>query len=176
MKQIVLTGTGGQGLILAGIILAEAAVLDGKQAIQTQSYGPEARGGASKAEVLISEEAIDYPKVQKADILLAMSQESFDKYCGSIGGAGTLIVDSTFVRELKETEAKLVALPITKAAKEQLGRDMFANIIALGAIVGLTGTVSRESLTAAVLARVPKGTEDKNRLAIGIGFQLAKKA
>ena len=79
MKQIVLTGTGGQGLILAGIILAEAAVLDGKQAIQTQSYGPEARGGASRAEVLISDEAIDYPKVQKADTLLAMSQEAFNK-------------------------------------------------------------------------------------------------
>ena len=75
MKQIVLSGTGGQGLILAGIILAEAAVLDGKQAIQTQSYGPEARGGASKAEVIISDEAIDYPKVLDADVLLAMSQE-----------------------------------------------------------------------------------------------------
>ena len=176
MKQIVLTGTGGQGLILAGIILAEAAVLDGKQAIQTQSYGPEARGGASKAEVLISDEPIDYPKVQKADILLAMSQESFNKYSGSIGTEGKLVVDSTFVREMGETNATLVALPITKAAKEKLGRDMFANIIALGAIVGLTGTVSRDSLVAAVLERVPKGTEDKNRQAIEIGFQLAKEA
>ena len=176
MKQIVLTGTGGQGLILAGIILAEAAVLDGKQAIQTQSYGPEARGGASRAEVLISDEAIDYPKVLKADTLLAMSQEAFNKYAGHIGAGGSLVVDSTFVRELKETKAKLIALPITRAAKEKLGRDMFANIIALGAIVGITGTVSRESLVAAVLARVPKGTEDKNRQAIDIGFQLAREA
>ena len=174
MKQIVLTGTGGQGLILAGIILAEAAVLDGKQAIQTQSYGPEARGGASKAEVLISEEAIDYPKVQIADTLLAMSQEAFNKYGGSVGAGATLIVDTTFVRELKETQAKIVLLPITKAAREALGRDMFANIIALGAIVGLTGTVSRESLEAAVLSRVPKGTEDKNRKALDIGFRLAQ--
>ena len=176
MKQIVLTGTGGQGLILAGIILAEAAVLDGKQAIQTQSYGPEARGGASKAEVIISDEAIDYPKVQKADTLLAMSQEAFNKYSGAVGTAGKLVVDSTFVRELRETQAQLVVLPITKAAREQLGRDMFANIIALGAIVGLTDTVSRESLVAAVLARVPKGTEDKNRQAIDIGFQMAREA
>ena len=176
MKQIVLTGTGGQGLILAGIILAEAAVLDGKQAIQTQSYGPEARGGASRAEVLISDEAIDYPKVLKADTLLAMSQEAFNKYADHIGAGGSLVVDSTYVRELKETKAKLIALPITRAAKEQLGRDMFANIIALGAIVGLTETVSRESLVAAVLARVPKGTEDKNRQAIDIGFQLAREA
>ena len=176
MKQIVLSGTGGQGLILAGIILAEAAVLDGKQAIQTQSYGPEARGGASRAEVLISDEAIDYPKVLKADTLLAMSQEAFNKYAGHIGAGGSLVVDSTFVRELKETKAKLIALPITRAAKEKLGRDMFANIIALGAIVGITGTVSRDSLVAAVLARVPKGTEDKNRQAIDIGFQLAREA
>src|SRR5665647_501001 len=106
MKQIVLTGTGGQGLILAGIILAEAAVLDGKQAIQTQSYGPEARGGASRAEVIISDEPIDYPKVQKADTLLAMSQEAFNKYGGSIGAEGILVVDTTFVRELKETAAQ----------------------------------------------------------------------
>ena len=176
MKQIVLTGTGGQGLILAGIILAEAAVLDGKQAIQTQSYGPEARGGASRAEVLISDQPIDYPKVLKADTLLAMSQEAFNKFADHIGAEGSLVVDSTFVRELKETKAKLIALPITRAAKEQLGRDMFANIIALGAIVGLTGTVSRESLVAAVLARVPKGTEDKNRQAIDIGFKLAEEA
>lgn len=176
MKQIVLSGTGGQGLILAGIILAEAAVLDGKQAIQTQSYGPEARGGASKAEVIISDEAIDYPKVLDADVLLAMSQEAFNKYAGHIGAGGSLVVDSTFVRELKETKAKLIALPITRAAKEKLGRDMFANIIALGAIVGITGTVSRDSLVAAVLARVPKGTEDKNRQAIDIGFQLAREA
>ena len=176
MKQIVLTGTGGQGLILAGIILAEAAVLDGKQAIQTQSYGPEARGGASKAEVLIADAPIDYPKVQNPDILLAMSQESFNKYSGSIGTEGTLVVDSTFVREMGETNATLIALPITKAAKDELGRDMFANIIALGAIVGLTGTVSRDSLVAAVLERVPKGTEDKNRQAIDIGFRLAGEA
>ena len=176
MKQIVLSGTGGQGLILAGIILAEAAVLDGKQAIQTQSYGPEARGGASRADVIISDETIDYPKVVHADVLLAMSQESFNKYGAEVSAQGTLIVDSTYVRELTETSAKLVALPITKAAKEQLGRDMFANIIALGAIVGLTGTVSRDSLVAAVLARVPKGTEDKNTQAIDIGFQLAREA
>ncbi|HWR29077.1 MAG TPA: 2-oxoacid:acceptor oxidoreductase family protein, partial [Negativicutes bacterium] len=153
---------------------AEAAVLDGKQAIQTQSYGPEARGGSSRAEVIIADEPIDYPKVLKADTLLAMSQEAFDKYGKGVGAEASLVVDSTFVRELSETKAKIVSLPITKAAKDELGRDMFANIIALGAIVGLTKTVSRESLVAAVLARVPKGTEDKNRKAIDIGFALVK--
>ena len=174
MKQIVLTGTGGQGLILAGIILAEAAVLDGKQAIQTQPYGPEARGGASKAEVRIADEPIDYPKVQKADTVLSMSQEAFNKYSAGAGEGAKLIVDWTCVRELKETKAQLISLRITQAAREELGRDMFANIIALGASVGLTGTGSRDSLEKAVLDRVPKGTEDKNRKALDLGFQLAK--
>ena len=176
MKQIILTGTGGQGLILAGIILAEAAVLDGKQAIQTQSYGPEARGGASKAEVIISDEAIDYPKVQTADTVLAMSQEAFNKYSTVAGAGAKLIVDTTFVREMKETKAQLVKLPITQTAREELVRDMFANIIAMGVIVGLTQTVSRESLVAAVLSRVPKGTEDKNQKALDIGFQMANES
>ena len=97
-------------------------MLDGKQAIQTQSYGPEARGGASKAEVIISDETIDYPKVLDADVLLAMSQEAFNKYGVGIGAAGSLIVDSTFVRELKETPAKRGALPITKAAMPQIAK------------------------------------------------------
>ena len=126
--------------------------------------------------MLIADEPIDYPKVQKADTVLAMSQEAFNKYSAAAGAGAKLIVDSTFVRELKETKAQLVLLPITKAAKEELGREMFANIIALGAIVGLTGTVSRSSLETAVLARVPKGTEDKNRKALEIGFGLAEKA
>jgi len=177
MHQIVLSGTGGQGLILAGIILAEAAILEGKEAIQTQSYGPEARGGASKSDVIISDEAIDYPKVLAVDTLLAMSQEAFTKYSGSLGKKGKLVVDSTLVRDIGDMEGpNLISAPITRAAKEQLGRDMFANIIALGVIVGVTGIVKRESLFAAVLARVPKGTEDKNRQAIELGFQLAQEA
>ncbi len=109
-------------------------------------------------------------------LMASFFQDQIYPYSGGVPMGAKLIVDSTFVRELKETKAQLVALPITKAAREELGRDMFANIIALGAIVGLTGTVSRESLEKAVLARVPKGTEDKNRKALDLGFQLAKQA
>ncbi|SEO38317.1 2-oxoacid:acceptor oxidoreductase family protein [Propionispora vibrioides] len=172
MLEISLSGTGGQGLILAGIILAEAAILDGKQAIQTQSYGPEARGGASKAEVIISEEEIDYPKVLAPDILLVMSQEACNKYAGILKKNGKLLADSTLVKEISGREAEVIDLPITRTAREELGNAMFANIIALGALVAATGAVSEESLTKAVLARVPRGTEEKNQKALALGKQL----
>lgn len=174
MWQVGLSGTGGQGLILAGIILAEAAILDGKQAIQTQSYGPEARGGASKSEVIISDNEIDYPKVLSADLLLAMSQEACLKYIDVLKKNGKLITDTTFVKEVPSIDAELLQLPITKAAREQLGNAMFANIIALGALVGATGIVSEESLVSAVLNRVPKGTEEVNQKALQIGLTMGK--
>ena len=174
MLQISLSGTGGQGLILAGIILAEAAIIDGKEAIQTQSYGPEARGGASKAEVIISNNPIDYPKVLNADILLVMSQEACNKYSGLVGLGAQMIVDSSLVWKIPEVAAKVIALDITRAAKEELGKEMVANIIAMGALVGLTGAVSVEALKAAVLARVPRGTEDLNLQALEIGFKMVK--
>lgn len=175
MWQIGLSGTGGQGLILAGIILAEAAILDGKEAIQTQSYGPEARGGASKSEVIISNETIDYPKVLKADLLLAMSQEACVKYINVLKENGKLIIDTTYVKEVPSIKAELLELPITKVAREQLGNAMFANIIALGALVGATGLVSEESLVSAVLNRVPKGTEEINQKALQIGLGMGKR-
>ncbi|MDL2280226.1 2-oxoacid:acceptor oxidoreductase family protein, partial [Selenomonadales bacterium OttesenSCG-928-I06] len=105
MQQISLSGTGGQGLILAGTILAEAAILDGQYAIQTQSYGPEARGGASKSEVLISDENIDYPKVLSADVMLTMSQAACDKYINALKPGGKLIIDTTFVKDLPNVDA-----------------------------------------------------------------------
>ncbi len=172
--HISLSGTGGQGIILAGIILAEAAILEGKQAIQTQSYGPEARGGASKSEVIISDGTIDYPKVLVADILLAMSQEACVKYVGILKKGGKLIVDNTNVEDIPAIEADILTAAITKAAREQLGNAMFANIVALGVLVGSTGIVGRDSLLKAVLARVPKGTEEINTKALEIGFSLGE--
>lgn len=172
MLEISLGGTGGQGLILAGIILAEAAILEEKQAVQTQSYGPEARGGASKADVIISDHAIDYPKVLAPDILLVMSQEACDKYACLLKRGGKLLVDTTFVKVLPEMEAEIIDLAITKAAREEFGNPMFANIIALGALVEATGIVAEASLRAAVLARVPKGTEEKNQAALILGKTL----
>ncbi|CVK17774.1 MULTISPECIES: 2-oxoacid:acceptor oxidoreductase family protein [Sporomusa] len=174
MWQISLSGTGGQGLILAGIILAEAAILDGKQTIQTQSYGPEARGGASKSEVLISDQEIDYPKATAADILLAMSQEACNKYIGLLKQGGKLVVDTTLVKTLPEVDAKVLALPITHIARNELGNVMVANIVALGALAGFADLVELECLTKAVLARVPKGTEELNKKALETGYALGQ--
>lgn len=175
MLEIILSGTGGQGLILAGIILAEAAILDGSQAVQTQSYGPEARGGASKSEVIISDREIDYPKVRAANVLLAMSQEACNKYGHMLQPNGKLIVDTTLVKDIPAVQGEVMPVEITKAAREQLGNAMFANIIALGVLAGANDIVSQESLSKAVLARVPKGTEEKNQQALKLGFAMGKK-
>jgi len=172
--EIRLAGSGGQGLILAGIILAEAAgVYDGKFVCQTQSYGPEARGGASKAEVVISDAAIDYPKAIQPDVLLALNQKSLEAFSSDLKPGGLLLVDADLVKE--SPASRVLALPFTRIARE-LGRAMAANIVALGALAQLTGAVSLESLTAAVLARVPKGTEDLNRRALAAGVAAAKAA
>ena len=170
--EVRLAGSGGQGLILAGIILAEAAgIYDGKFVCQTQSYGPEARGGASKAEVVISDAEIDYPKAISPDVLLAMNQKSLDAFISDLKPGGLLLVDADLVKEAPAS--RVLALPFTRIARE-LGRAMAANIVALGALAQLTGAVSLASLTAAVLARVPKGTEDLNRRALTAGVAAAQ--
>ncbi len=172
--EIRLSGSGGQGLIIAGIILAEAAgIHDGKYVCQTQSYGPEARGGASKAEVVISDEEIDYPKAIKPDLLLAMNQSSCDTFFFDLKPTGALVVDSTFVKQLPTSRA--VAIPFTQMARTELNKEMAANIIALGALARLTGIVSLGSLEAAVLNRVPRGTEELNRKALQLGIEAAKR-
>jgi len=159
-------------LILAGIILAEAAgVYDGKFVCQTQSYGPEARGGASKAEVVISDAAIDYPKAIRPDVFLALNQKSLETFSADLKPGGLLLVDADLVKEVPG--GRVLSLPFTRIARE-LGRAMAANIVALGALAQLTGAVSLESLEAAVLDRVPKGTEDLNRRALAAGVAAAQ--
>ncbi len=169
-----LSGSGGQGMILASVIFAEAiGKADQRNVVQTQSYGPEARGGASKSDVVISANEIYYPKAMKLDLLLTMTQESLDKYYGDLKDNGMLIVDTTLVTEFPTDN--YYGLPFTQLAKEDAGHVMVANVIALAAIAEITGTLSREALTAAVLNRAPKGTEDKNKRAIEIGFTEAAK-
>jgi 2-oxoglutarate ferredoxin oxidoreductase subunit gamma len=172
--EIRLSGSGGQGIVTAGIILAEAAgIHDGKFVCQTQSYGPEARGGVSKAEVVISDEEIDYPKAVKPDLLLAMNQKSCDTYFFDLKPAGLLVVDATLVKQVPTTRA--VSLPFTQIARDALGREYVANIVALGALAALTGVVSLQSLELAILERVPPGTEDLNRQALEAGVEAANK-
>jgi 2-oxoglutarate ferredoxin oxidoreductase subunit gamma len=172
--EIRLAGEGGQGMILAGIILAEAAAIyDGKNAIQTQSYGPEARGGASKSEVIIGTGELDYPEVINADALVALSQEACDKYASGLKKNGVLIVDTEKVGRVPVNNA--VRIPISRIAFEKTGKAITANVVALGVVVALTNVVSRQAIQKAVLARAPKGTEEINRTALEAGFAEAER-
>jgi len=173
--EIRLSGAGGQGLILVGKVLAEAAAIyDGLNATQSQSYGPEARGGASRSEVIISDTDIDYPKAENIDILLALTQEACDKYYSDVKPQGIIVVDSQTVTQLPHGDFTVISLPIIRSAVERLGKFVVANIIALGIICQLANIVSEEAVKAAIRARVPKGTEELNLQAFQTGLELAK--
>lgn len=172
--EIRLSGSGGQGMIFGSVVLCEAIGKAGnKNVVQSQSYGPEARGGASKADVVVSDNEIYYPKAMKLDLLLAMTQEALDKYYPELKENGILIVDTTLVTDIPTD--KYYGLPFTRIARKDVGALMVANVVALGAICALTDIVSKEALTEAILARAPKGTEDRNKKAIEIGFEEAMK-
>lgn len=172
--ELRLSGSGGQGLLLAGIILSEAAISEDKIAVQTQSYGPEARGGASKAEVIISDEEIDFPKVTAPNVVLALTQIAADKYVESVREDGIVIVDSKIVLPENLKVKQIISIPIIETATEKIGKSIVANIVAIGAIQEATQIISKEALEAAVLKRVPKGTEDLNRMALKAGYELVK--
>ena len=174
--EIRLSGAGGQGLILIGKILAEAAAIyDNKNATQSQSYGPEARGGASRSEVIISDDDIDFPKAISIDLLLAMTQEAVDKYTADMKENGVVIVDDHFVKKVPEGKFKVYRFPITQIAEEQIGRKIVANIIALGAMERLSRIISEDAVINAIRARVPKGTEELNIKAFRAGQDLVTK-
>jgi len=172
--EVRLAGEGGQGMILAGVILAEAAAVhDGLNAVQTQSYGPEARGGASRSEVIIARGEIDYPKVMVADLLLCMSQEACDRFYNQVKEDGCIIVDSTNVSRVPSHRA--IAVPITQIAERETGRRITASMVALGFLSGLSGVVSKQALEKAVADRVPAGTEEMNLKALAAGFAEAER-
>ena len=173
--EIRFSGAGGQGLITAGIILAEAAaIIEGKSALQSQSYGPEARGGASKSEVIISDGPIDYPKATIVDACLAMTQEAADKYANGIKKGGLLLLDDDFVKKEPVGDFIVYRLPIMRMAKEDIGRAIVANVIALGAVIGMTGVVSREAGEEAVVRRVPAAFKELNQKAFSLGYEKGK--
>ena len=179
--EIRIGGFGGQGVILAGIILGKSACLfDGNEAVQTQSYGPEARGGASKCEVVISDSEIDYPKVLNPDIFIAMSNEALIKYIGDLKDNGTLIVDpgTTDIEDVREFidehNIKVYEAPATKTATDEIGLKIVANIVMVGATTKITEVISKEAAIKAIEASVPKGTEEKNIKAFEAGYALAE--
>jgi 2-oxoglutarate ferredoxin oxidoreductase subunit gamma len=175
--EIIITGFGGQGIILAGNILGKAATLfEKKNATLIQSYGPEARGGSCAAQVVVSEDEIEYPYVEHPQVLVSMSQEGFDKNIKKLIKGGSLFVDSGLVELDTKKVPKSVrtyAIPATAFA-EEMGVKMMANIIMLSFAVAITGLVSYEALKDTIGASVPKGTEEKNLAGMEKGFQYGK--
>jgi len=168
--EIRIAGFGGQGVVLAGQLLGEAAIRDGKRAVQTQSYGPESRGGAARSEVVVSDQEIDYPKVMKADILVALSQPAFDKYHQAVKEDGKIIVDSDLV-EFKDD--KISAVPFVKTA-DSIGKRMVANSVMLGYLLASTRVIAMESMEAAIREKVPRHTIEVNLEAFRRGVKLWK--
>ena len=174
-KEIRLSGSGGQGLITAGIILAKAAVLDKLKVTQTQSYGPESRGGASRADVIIGNEEFYYPEAVNFDVLLALTQEACDKYSINLKDEGILIIDNSNVENTPMLDSEIYELPFTEIAMNKLGTTLPTNILSLAFLVKITGVVSEISLKKAVCDSVKPQFKDLNIKAIKIGFKLADK-
>jgi 2-oxoglutarate ferredoxin oxidoreductase subunit gamma len=169
-RQLIMGGLGGQGIILSGIIIAEAAVMDGKFAVQTQNYGPESRGGASRTDVIISDNEIFYPKVACADIFLALSQEAFDKYFKYTSQSSLVILDNNIKVKDSMNNCKF---NIIEYAYNSLKKPMTVNMISLGIINGLSQAVSEESMKRAIEAKVPRGTFEINYSAYECGRNMS---
>ncbi len=179
-KEVLFSGFGGQGVILASVILGRAAaVYESLYAVQTQAYGPESRGGASKAEVVISDEPIDYPKTLEPDYAVFFSQEAYSKYLHTVKEGAKVIVESELVPHRDsdfEKKLDVIALPLTEIAENTTGLSLTMNIMTLGLLTAWTDVVSREAIEKAVLDAVPHGTEEINRRALLKGFELGEKA
>ncbi|MEM1552894.1 MAG: 2-oxoacid:ferredoxin oxidoreductase subunit gamma [Candidatus Bathyarchaeia archaeon] len=174
--EIRFAGFGGQGIIKSGIMVATAAcIYGGKHAVQTQSYGPESRGGACRSEVVIADDEIDFPKVTEPEILVVMSQHAYNEYAETVRKGGTIILDPDMIPNEREIEGvKVFRVPATRMA-EELGRRIVANVVMLGAFAAITGIVNREALKESIKANVPKETEELNLKAFEIGYEYGKK-
>ena len=171
------SGSGGQGILLAAAIIAEGATAQGKQVVSTQSYGPAARGGASKAEVIVSDEEIDYPEVDAPMLNLCLSQAAYGKYAADTRPGGLLLYDSGLV-EPDDTVAgcELCGLPFTQASQDELGKKVVANIVAVGALVEVSGVLPADAVEQAVINRVPERFRELNTEAFRLGRRLAAEA
>jgi 2-oxoglutarate ferredoxin oxidoreductase subunit gamma len=170
-KEIRIAGFGGQGIVLAGKILGEAAINSGHKAVQTQSYGPESRGGAARSEIVISDGKIDYPRVVDADILVVLSQPGYDKYSHDVKKNTKIIVDSDLVEGARKNAQPV---PFTKTA-DTLGRKIVANIVMLGYITAIIDMIPKKKMVDTIKENIPKGTEKINLKAFEKGYALGKK-
>jgi 2-oxoglutarate ferredoxin oxidoreductase subunit gamma len=171
--EIRLSGFGGQGIITAGYILGKAAALfDQRHVTLIKSYGPESRGGASSAQLIISDQEIDYPRLTAPELLVAMSQEAYTKYIGELKSEGLLLIDEDLVElDCPRDDIQVRAIPATRIAESELGRKIVANIVMLGFVAASTGAVSSEAMREAVRTSVPKGTEELNSRAFENGYE-----
>jgi 2-oxoglutarate ferredoxin oxidoreductase subunit gamma len=172
--EIRISGLGGQGVVLAGRILGEAAVYSGKNAVQTQSYGAEARGSAAKSEVIISDGKIGFPMVRKCDILIAMSQEAVEKNVKALKEGGLFLIDTTTVRSVPKTEARTLEISATETSTKVLGEKLYANMIMLGALVKITGIVNEESMEKVISNTFPEKLVSINIEAYKKGKELVR--
>lgn len=171
--EIRFSGFGGQGIITAGYILGKAAALfDQRHVTLVKSYGPESRGGASSAQVIISDQEINYPQLTGPELLVAMSQEAYAKYIEELASGGLLLIDEDLV-ELSHPrdDIQVRAIPATRIAESELGRKIVANIVMLGFVAANTDVVSVNGLREAVLSSIPKGTEELNLKAFERGYE-----
>ena len=158
--EVRISGLGGQGVVLAGQILGRAAIYGGKNVVQTQSYGAEARGSLAKSEIIISDETIGFPTVRKCDILIAMNQEALDKHLQSLKEDGILIVDTSYVKQIPEKKVKLFKVPATEMAEKTFGSKIYSNMIMLGILNKVSKLVSEEAMQNAIEDTV--GTKNAN--------------
>jgi len=170
--EVRIAGLGGQGVVLAGQILGRAAVYDGKQVVQTQSYGAEARGSAAKSEVIISGEKIGFPIVRKCDILVAMSQTALEKNKKDLKEGGILLVEEDIVNVPPDIKARVFKVQATKTAETELKSKIYANVVMLGALTRITGLVSRDAVEKAIVDSVSKEAQENNINAFRIGFKI----
>ena len=168
--EVRLSGAGGQGLILAATVLADAAIATGREVLQTQSYGPEARGGASKAEIIVSEAEIDFPEVTAPDVTLCLSQEAFDSYAAETRPGGVVVFDEGLVAPQPIAKVRLVGLPFSDLAERELGKVVVANTIALGALLETTGIVSADQVRDSLERLLPARFVELNFRALALGM------
>ncbi len=171
--RMVFSGSGGQGVITAAIILAEAAVIhEGLNATQAQSYGAAARGGATRSDIIISDKEINFPEVTQPNILVCLTQEAYNTYSSIIRPGGTLLTDKRFVQTTRKVDAKQIELPMYETVMEKIGKPVVFNICVLGALLGITEILQPQSVMAAVADRVPKDFLTMNNRAFDLGLVL----
>lgn len=171
--EILIGGVGGQGVVLAGILLGTAATLfDGKQAVQTQSYSSELRGGSTRAEVIISEQRVTDPEVRRPDILILMAEDAVGRYLYRIKPKGLLAIDADLVKGVKQGDYEILSIPATSLADQEMGNIVVANLILLGALIKKTGLLSVEAMEKAIEISVPEKAVQLNLKAFQRGLEL----